>query len=352
MTDIKQIVFLTRPIAPPWDEASKNLAYYLALHVQIPSIQCILLTTQTKLALPSNIIQESIHTTKALNLKSKFRLLWYLIRSDIDCVHALFVFTPITGMIIKMLKLWKRFKVIQTVASISRNTYFLHFTVFGDEVVCFSKTTAALLKSLGVQPHVIPPAVSLERFKPSKKNKSIAFLGELHRQNSYAIVEPLIDLLHKKLPDYQILLGFRTTRKPRKEGELVMKLKRKLTGVKNIVFMDIIEDMPTVLAKTTLVILPARSVTEKFDYPLVLLEALACGTPIVISNIGPLGELSSYPGVLTPKSNTPQAFLDTIIRSLTSYPKLSKSARTTAEVNFNIEAISKKYEALYKKVLI
>jgi len=348
---MKKMVFLTRPIAPPWDEASKNFAVYLATHIHIPNIQFLLLTTSTRLPkLPSHVTQIPIHITKALTLQSKLRLFWYLLRTDVKHFHSLFVFTPLTGFVIKTLKIIRGFKIIQTVSALSKY-HVLSFTVFGDEVVCFSQTTANILNGNGIRASVIPPAVPLEIFKATKKENIIAFLGELHRQKSYAIVNKLIDLLLISLPDYQIITGFRTIRKPAEEKKLVQKLKQKYAKSDRVTFVDVVEDMPKLLGKTKLVVFPATAVTEKFDYPLVLLESLASATPVVISSIGPLGELTILPGVLTPSQNSAEAFLTVIMKTLNSFQKHSNDARMTAEKHFSIHNVAKKYEALYKKIL-
>jgi hypothetical protein len=65
----KKILFVTRPIAPPWDEASKNMAYQLAINVaKINQNLEIHLMTKGELkdtlpGLPDNIIQHPIYTS-------------------------------------------------------------------------------------------------------------------------------------------------------------------------------------------------------------------------------------------------------------------------------------------------
>lgn len=350
---IEKIVFLTRPIAPPWDEASKNFALYLVKQLRIPSMQFILLTTKEYLkGLPPSVRQEGIHTTKALTLQSKLKLLWYLWKTDARFVHCLFVLTPLTGLVLRLLKGVKGFKIIQTISSLSEHRFLLPFTIFGDEVVCFSNKTAQILKTYGISATIIPPAIPLHLFKPVKKENIIAFLGELHRLESFDLVSHLIEKFVKEFPDYSIVLGFRTTRKPKEELELVSRLKKKWQLNDRISFMDVIEDMPAFLAKTKLVMLPATRVTEKFDFPLVLLEALGSGTPIIVSNVGPLQELAGLPGVASPTTNTPEALCAAAQKIFNNFEKFSKAARTTAENHFNIDHVAKQYETLYKKTFI
>lgn len=348
----KKIVFLTRPIGPPWDEASKNFAFYLARQVKIPFVEFTLLTTkETITEIPPYIKQDSIHTTKALTLFSKLRLFWYLWHSDADCIHSISVFTPATGLVIKFIIWVRQFKVIQTISSLSPTNFFIPYANFGDITVCFSQATAKKLKRYNIIAEVIPPGIPVDVFRPKQKENIIAFLGELYRQQSFDIVVPLVDTLLRLLPNYTIILGFRTTRKPAQEAILVTQLKKRWANNASVRFTNIIYDMPAFLAKTKLVIFPATHVTEKFDYPLVLLEALSSGTPIIVSNIGPLRELATLPGAATPTSNSPGEFYEIIIQTLKKFSTRSAEARKTAIQNFDIQKAAKRYEAIYKKLL-
>lgn len=348
----KNIVFLTRPICPPWDEASKNFAIYLAKNMSLPNVRCTLLTTKQKIkGFPPTVTLTPIHTTKSLNLRSKLNLLWYLLHTDADIVHSLFISTPLTGFIINIVKNIKKFKTIQTIASFSTNTHVFPLTIFGDVVVCFSHRSAQRLTAQKHKTVVIPPGIPLNTFKPEKKENNIAFLGELYRLGSYDVVEKIVETLLVSLPDYTITLGFRTSQKPRQETLMVAKLKKLWHANRSVIFRDVIDDMPAFLGKTKLVVIPATRVTGKFDYPLVALESLAAGTPIVISPIGAFSELGALPGVITPIKNDAHSFHKAIKKSLNTISKLSVEARSTAKKHFDIKNIVKKYETLYQKIL-
>lgn len=349
----KNIAFLTRPIGPPWDESSKNFALYLSKAMKIPNTNFILLSTSHTIPkLPFNIKQLPLHQKDELNLWTKLRFFVYLLVSPPDCIHSLTVLTPFTGAIIKLLKLVKNFKAIQTITSLSNDrSLALKLSIFGDVVVSLSENTAQKLRRIGINAIVIPPGIPTDNFKPAKKEKIIAFLGELYRLKSYNIVVDLVEILERSLPDYNIVLGFRTKNKPAEEKQLVAKLRKRFENSQSITFVEVIEDMPRFLERTKLVIFPATRIVGKFDYPLVLLEALTSGTPIVISRLGPLEELSSLAGVMTAPSNSADSFFKTIKNALNDYKNLSKAARKTAENNFNIQEIAKQYETLYKNLL-
>ena len=171
---------------------------------------------------------------------------------------------------------------------------------------------------------------------------------------SYDIVSELIPLLSSAFPDYTIFLGFRYSNKPPQERILREQLRKQLTKIKaQIIWSDVVKDMPTFLKTTKLVIFPATTMQGKFNLPLVLIESLACGTPVVISPISPISEYSKHKGFITPSVNTAVAFMEAIRNTLDkkSYNTLSKTARKTAINHFSIQKVVKQYEAIYKDLI-
>ena len=83
-----KILMVTRPIAPPWDEASKNFAKDLA--IELKDQQVTLLTDKQYEELPSTIEQLELYSQPTLNSKQKTKLLKLArIQSGYDVVHLL-----------------------------------------------------------------------------------------------------------------------------------------------------------------------------------------------------------------------------------------------------------------------
>ena len=73
----KKILLATRPLVPPWDEASKNFAYFLGREVHNHDLT--LLTTQVPLEdLPETVTEAPIFSTSHLDVFAKFSLFRYL----------------------------------------------------------------------------------------------------------------------------------------------------------------------------------------------------------------------------------------------------------------------------------
>ncbi|MFH1132813.1 MAG: glycosyltransferase family 4 protein, partial [Pseudomonadota bacterium] len=113
-------------------------------------------------------------------------------------------------------------------------------------------------------------------------------------------------------------------------------------------------DILDLLAASDLCLLPAESLYAKMDLPLVLLEALALGVPLVISDIPPLSELLvDEVGIGIPPKD-PQALaagLKRLLKNPTRIKKLGETARVTAKKRFDIQEVSRQYENLYEELL-
>src|SRR3972149_4650251 len=102
MANMKKILLATRPLTPPWDEASKNFAYFLGREVHHHSLT--LLTTKEPLpGLPHSVHEESIYTDGQFTLKAKFELFRYLrkARHAFDTTHYLFTPTLLNSRLIR-----------------------------------------------------------------------------------------------------------------------------------------------------------------------------------------------------------------------------------------------------------
>jgi N-acetyl-alpha-D-glucosaminyl L-malate synthase BshA len=95
------------------------------------------------------------------------------------------------------------------------------------------------------------------------------------------------------------------------------------------------------------------STTESFG--LAALEAMACGVPVVASNVGGVSELvtDGEVGFLAPAGDV-AAMAGHVLRLLTDdslHRRLSQSARHRAESQFQLEPAADRYEAAYRRML-
>lgn len=184
----------------------------------------------------------------------------------------------------------------------------------------------------------IPNGVDTSAYLPGNqrhKNAIITYTGRLIRNKGpQHLIQASPDIL-KAHPEAQIyIVG---------EGPLKDKLMRQVTSQKledNIHFLGNISDILPILQATTIFVRP--SLTEGMS--LAILEAMACGLPVVASNIEGNAEIidNGKTGCLVPPTDS-KALAETI-EFLLSYPKMAseigENARKKAEKFYDWERIA------------
>ena len=193
---MKKILYVSRPIAPPWDEASKNFAYNLSKEVVLTNSDLeIHLMTNGKLGkLPNNIVQENIYTSSEKDFKfsQKIRLFWFLLRNakKFDIIHLLFTPTKFNSFLLKFILLKLSLqpspegregtKIIQTVATLREDLFSdkeIKKMMFGDVITTYSEYAKNKLKKLELSNiRKVYPGIDLKDYCP--KEKSDKFLNK------------------------------------------------------------------------------------------------------------------------------------------------------------------------------
>jgi len=108
------------------------------------------------------------------------------------------------------------------------------------------------------------------------------------------------------------------------------------------------EDLRDLYRRCRVFILP--SLTEGF--PISILEALACGTPVVASDVGSVSDVlkNDINGYLIDKGNSAQ-LAESILKIVNgNYPRLSKASRLSA-LEHDINHSAKDYLKLFKEIV-
>lgn len=222
-----------------------------------------------------------------------------------------------------------------------------------------------LIESYKQKVVLIPPGVDLKKYSPGKsssiykrfniplKSKIILFVGAMNKGHAHKGVDVLLKSF-KRVLEYQddaylVLAG---------SGNMIeeyRKLSKDLEILKNTVFTGFIDEKTLInLYKNSyMLILPTISIAEGFG--MVLIEANACGRPVIGSNIGGIKYVirDGENGLLVPPKDV-EKLAGSIIKLLSNENlanKMSEMGRKMVEIDYTWEKSSIITEKLYKDIL-
>jgi glycosyltransferase involved in cell wall biosynthesis len=205
----------------------------------------------------------------------------------------------------------------------------------------------------------IPNGVDTERFKPNledrlKVRKELGVegfvwlaVGRFDPPKDYPnMLQAFARVVHKHLNTMLLIAGDGPLRKTMEN------MTRELGVEKHVKFLGIRRDIPQLMNAADAYVMSS----EWEGMPMVLLEASACGLPIVATNVGGNAEivLDGQTGFLVPPKS-PEALSQAMLRMM-DLPeevreKMGKQARKHIESNFSLDRIVDCWEALYYELL-
>ena len=210
---------------------------------------------------------------------------------------------------------------------------------------------------------IVPPGVQITKFHPGvnkftlqKKYGNypfVLFVGQLDKTHIHKGIYYLIDaisLVKKKFENIVLLIVG--------EGDNIDNYKnyaRKFYLEKNIVFTGFVsnEELPEYYAGSNVTVLPTYNNSEGFG--MVLLEAGACGKPVVGTNIGgiPFVIDDNKTGLLVPPKD-PKALAEAVIKILNNSElakKMGENGYKKVKENFTWEKQIKKTNDLLREII-
>ncbi len=395
MTDKKKILLLTRPICPPWDEGSKNFAYTLAKYAG--DFEIYLLTCGKAGDLvpnwglsPQNVVCHDIYTSSKWDWPQKVRAYIFLLKefflkggNNYDILHSFFTPTWLNVFALKLCLKNKKIKTIQTLATLRDDLYSaekLKKIIHADFIITYSDYTKAKLEKLGFNNiKRIYPGIDIKKYSPAPKKQElmakfetgeddfvINYTGEYVRLGDMDdIVETFIDIVETRQclvstageikNNFKLHLAVRVKnqRDAQKKKEIIKKLEKE-NILDRVAFIDDGSyEMQDIFNLCDISIFPARTMAGKFDIPLAVIEAMACGKPVIASNLERLKYfLNNENSILIAPGNR-EVLKENILYLYNNSEKRNDLARRSIDFvrqNFDIMKIVKEYEEVYRKI--
>lgn len=374
-----RVLFVSKPIAPPFHDGTKCLVRDIASHLE--RVRPVVMSTRgAPEARELGICSEHVELERVYASAGRFHpaftanlraAAWLALRSRADLWHFVFAPNPRSSRVGRALSRARRVPVLQTVASPPRRFEHVSRILFGQTVVCQSSWTRAQIDcayeregvSLAARPRleVVPPPVdpglSREPARVAAARQALGipleaplfvYPGDLEVSQGAATVAELVPELARRIPGSVTVFAYRakTPRAPALAAELARRLPREAARITG--------EMPDVLALiagATAVLFPVDDLFGKVDLPIVLLEAMVLGVPVIALDHGPLRDLSG--SVRVPLGDR-SALLEAAVR-LASEPSWAEQVvveqRRAVQSSFCASAVAARYEQLYLDLL-
>lgn len=213
---------------------------------------------------------------------------------------------------------------------------------------------------------VIPPGVNIHTFKPFTRGEKetkldvpkrfIFTISRIDANKGHDYLLYAFDIVRRKINDIHLIIGGGSPKPKKVEQDVKAKMKGIISEYGMEEKVHIIGYVPDELIaayyrQAELFVLPS-----KFEpFGMTALEARACGTPVIASNLGGIKEnfASGKDGILVDPSNK-EKLAGAMIRLLKNRKlaeKIGKEGLRTAKEKFSWEAIAKKTLRFYEKYL-
>ena len=368
-----RVLFVSKPIVPPWHDGSKNLVRDVASH--LVRARPTVLTTPGAPSVGPRVLAEPVYRSPgrfAPGVLANARVLGRLVTRDPhDLWH--FVFAPNqasstaarTAHGVRRALGWKG-KVVQTVASAPRQFQGVDDLLFGDVVVALSDWTRARLIGEGVRAdtlRVIRPCAAAPA-TPSRESvlrarerydlgaaKVVLYPGDYEVSTGASTFAESIKKLAEASPEALFVYACRA--KTSRAGEAREKIVADLTaaGVGHRVrHVGEIDDLPALIAASAAIAFPVDDLYGKVDVPLVLLEALALGIPLVLAGGGPLESITTARFVDPGDGPALASALSQLLENEEDALSLAHRGKELYEAQFTPQVVAAHYDDLYEEL--
>jgi glycosyltransferase involved in cell wall biosynthesis len=359
----RRVLFVSKPIAPPFHDGTKCLVRDVA--GELSRVRPIVMTTEDAPAL-DGVEQARVYAgagkfapSLAANLRAAA---WLLARSRADLWHFVFAPNLRTSRVGHFLAALRRVPVVQTVASPPRSFDGVGRLLFGDVVVAQSRWTLERLR--GAAPRrveLIPPPLAApaprtrEAIAAARRALDIApgvpivvYPGDLETSSGSRAVKELVAPLARELPELVVVFAYRA-KTPR--ARLVADALAQELDPRRVRVSGDVADVLALIQASRAVLFPVDDLWGKVDLPIVLLEAMALGVPVVAYDFGPLAELT---GVLHVPAGDARALFQTTVAAVKEQSlreRVILAQRETVRTRHDQKRVAGAYERLYLELL-
>jgi phosphatidylinositol alpha-1,6-mannosyltransferase len=370
---VLRVLFVSKPIAPPWHDGSKNLVRDVAAN--LTRAQPTVFSIAGAASIGPRVMQEPLYKNSgefAPGLLANARVMARLAGGDAQDIWH-FVFAPnaassAAARFVRSLRRsmgWKG-RIVQTIASAPRHFGEVRRWIFGDRVVVLSEWMRGRLLGAGVVTkdlRVIPPcAAAPPKVTPEDAQRVrlrlglgdgplVVYPGDYEVSSGAMAVVNAARSVARAVPDVKFVFACRMKTKAASAA------KERLTGeiagqglAERILQVGEIDDLHALLGTASVVAFPVDDLYGKIDIPLVVLESLALGVPLVLARGGPLESVEEARFVEPSDARGLAIELVHLLTNETASKELAVRGLRAYQARYSPRVVAAQYDQLYDEL--
>jgi phosphatidylinositol alpha-1,6-mannosyltransferase len=351
-----EVLFVSKPVSPPWNDSSKNLARDIACHLR----------QNTPVMLER---RKPPVTSFSPSLRENWGALRHLLRDrDAKLWHFFFAPNWKSAVAARVAAGLRRVPTVHTVCSLPREEAPLDRLVFADVTVVLSRFAHDRFRSAGVRDaslRLIPPSLPPLR-APNDEERLVLrrkhgipesamvwiYPGDLEHGGGAEVA--LEALAASGRADSVLLMACRDKTKSSGPARARLVDQARHWGLERRVrWLGETPEIHEMLALSDFTLLPSRSPYAKMDYPLVALEAMCMGRPTLVGSATPAAELAQEGAAVAvePNGRALAAAIEKLCADVDSRGALCGRARELVLERFAPRKVAADYERLYADLL-
>lgn len=350
---VATVLLVSKPLAPPWNDGSKNLARDVAegMTRHLPRV----LVPPAATWRPRRAALEVVGAPAA-----RGTLAHLAFGAPTDVWHFFFAPNPRTSRVAAILRRLRGTPSVHTVCSRPRDLRRARRLLFADRTVVLSKATEAALRDAGAEVTRIPPCApplsppteaarrdARARLGLPERAPVIVFPGDLeHGEGAARILAA-----HARRPGDAVLVMACRTKTPTAAAE---ERRLRASAGSGVVWIGETPAIHALLGAADVVALPSSDLYAKVDLPLVLIEAMRLGRAVVVADDAPAAELADGGGALAvpPDVDALTHALEHLLSDEAARAALGARARAVAAERYDAAPMVAAYERLYDELLL
>jgi len=366
-----EVLFVSKPVAPPWNDSSKNLVRDIAGHLRRHSP-----VLMGRAGQPNPVDRgrvEAVYgaaasTGFAPSVRDNLGVLRHLLLGrSANLWHFFFAPNPRSSAAGRFATAVRTVPSVHTVCSAPAEGVDVRKLLFADATVALSRSACERFRQEGVSDRalrVIPPSVPplteptpYERAKLRKKHELPAaatiwiYPGDLEFGGGAEIA--LQGFATSNRSDSMLLMACRR-KTPRADDALSrLHAKAKQWGIDaRVRWLGETEHIHELLAVSDFVVMVNPAAYAKMDYPLVALESMCLARPVLVGKGTPSAELAEGGGAVAVETSG-EALAEAIERlsaDEAAIHAVGRKARALVTSKFSPEVVAEAYEVLYEEI--